>query len=262
MTDQMEIEEFPECPILVDPSRWVYAKTCFKLDSFYSDLSCFLLQRFPNATHLKSAIDFQKNMVVMPEYSSQVGKSFSIDRDWPAFFAAAAAQIEYQKMEEPAGFSIVQGKSSATCIESDNSEKVRECQEKPPLPGQQTFCDEPTVQWIAEIPAKARIAVDFGNGKINERWQRWLMMMLCNRNMMSYSNYSKPLIKACSVNPAGGEETPVDPILSIGSKASARADVPSAGSHNGTPSMTPIPPGPSGSQRFGWLNRVMARLWR
>jgi hypothetical protein len=86
------------------PASWVFVNACFHLDEFYAELSDFFAARFPQARYLKGAIEYQKNMVVMPDYSSAKGKSFRIERNWPALFETAQGMLEYRQLDEPEAF--------------------------------------------------------------------------------------------------------------------------------------------------------------
>ena len=104
MTDAMELDDFPQSTFLVEPSRWLYATTALRRDAFYSELTRFLCSRYPQARSLKSAIDYQKQLAVQPDYQSSKGKSFTLDRDWPAFFATVRDQAEFAALQEPRRF--------------------------------------------------------------------------------------------------------------------------------------------------------------
>jgi hypothetical protein len=103
-TDEMTLDDFPRAPFLVDSCKWLFVRTCIHLDEFYAELSNFLTARFPQARYLRGAIDYQRNMVVTPDYSSRKGKSFRIERDWPALFETARGLLEYRSLEEPKPF--------------------------------------------------------------------------------------------------------------------------------------------------------------
>ncbi len=158
-TDEMEYEDLPSCNVVGDPSKWVYVKTCLNVDDFYINLSRFLVRRFPRAKNLQSAIDYQRNLLVLPEYSSRDGKSFTINCDWPAFFYKASSLVNYEKLDEPTRFHLPR---------------------------------------IAEIAQEDRSGfenrLDFGDGSGEERWNRWVYQTVRKHNTALSSNLPRPII--------------------------------------------------------------------
>jgi putative methyltransferase len=159
MTDEMALDDFEEAPFVVDASKWLYVKSCFQLDGFYRELSRFLTARFPQAPCLKGAIEYQRNMVITPDYSSRKGKSFPVQHDWPAFFETARGLLEYRQLDEPTGFRLPR---------------------------------------IAEIPEEERPGrggiLNFGEGSMEERRSRWLIQTVNRQNWALFSNYPQPRI--------------------------------------------------------------------
>ena len=158
-TDEMTLEDLPHAPFHVDACKWLFVKTCFQLDGFYSELSNFLTARFPQARYLQGAIDYQRNMVVTPYYSSKKGKSFRIERGWPALFETARGLLEYRPLEEPEAFRLPR---------------------------------------IAEIPVEDGAGrgdfLKFGEGTLEDRWYAWLMKTVNGQNSAHLTNYPQPRI--------------------------------------------------------------------
>ena len=165
-TDEMTLDDFPSAPFLVDSCKWLFVKTCIHLDEFYSELSNFLTTRFPRARYLRGAIDYQRNMVVTPAYSSKKGKSFRVERDWPVLFETARGLLEYRPLEEPEAFRLPR---------------------------------------IAEIPGEDRSGRDdffnFGEGSMEDRWNIWLMKTVNQQNLAQYSNFPRPRIRSGVILP-------------------------------------------------------------
>jgi hypothetical protein len=166
MTDEMELEEFAHCPFVVEPSRWIFVNTCMDLDRFYRDLTKFLMRRFPKAKNLRSAVEYQKNLVVTPDYSSRTGKSFSVNRDWPRFFDTVNKLGQFQKLPEPIAFH---------------------------LPRVAEVAEEDRCGWDNRL--------NFGEGRRDERSYRWLLQMVSRINASQFSNLPPPNVKKGSFSP-------------------------------------------------------------
>lgn len=167
-TDEMALDDFPQAPFVVDACKWLFVKACFRRDCFYDELSDFLTARFPKARYLKEVIEYQKNMLVTPDYCCRKGKSFPVQRDWPTFFETARGLLEYRRLEEPAGFRFPR---------------------------------------IAEIPEEERAGrndfLNFGSGSMEERWNLWLMQTVNQLNWAQFSNYPQPRLRKGVSLPAG-----------------------------------------------------------
>lgn len=85
----MDIEARPEYPYQVSPFQWIYVQACLELDAFYEAAKEFLVARYPTVPTLASLVDYQRNMVIVPSYRSELGKSFQTDLDWPDYFERA-----------------------------------------------------------------------------------------------------------------------------------------------------------------------------
>jgi putative methyltransferase len=164
-SDVMELEDFPDCTFMVDPAKWVYTKTSLQLDGFYGALSSFLVRRFPQGKNLRSAIKYQKQLVILPEYDSNCGKSFLLDRDWPSFFQTARVLMDYSPLDEPASFLLPR---HARLAEEDRQ-------------GRDGF-------------------LDFGSGSLEERRNRWLIQTIRRSNVAEFSNHRDPCISTAGAS--------------------------------------------------------------
>jgi putative methyltransferase len=165
-TDEMELEDFPACPFVVDPPKWAFVKTILQLDTFYRELSAFLRARYPNIKNLQSVIDYQRNLVATPDYSYKVGKSFPVNRDWPAFFDAARKLTDFRKLEEPEAFW---------------------------LPRIAEIAEEDRVGSTSQASLNRRL--DFGDGNMDERWMRWLDKVVMRPNSAEFTNLPHPQLR-------------------------------------------------------------------
>ena len=94
-------DEFPAHDVCVDPSRWLFVKLCRQFERFFQDLSDFLCAAFPSAANLASAIDYQKHLIVLPDYRRKFGKRIPIGHDWISYFHTAARLSTWQPLDEP-----------------------------------------------------------------------------------------------------------------------------------------------------------------
>jgi len=170
-TNEMELEDFPNCPFVVDAAKWLYVKSVLNLDEFYRDLSRFLVARFPKAKNLKSVIDYQEQMVITPDFRSRQGKSFLVTKNWPEFFRTAHSLMEYRPLEEPESWIIPRR---------------------------------------AVVAGSKRVApdnqLDFGEGTMSQRWERWLKQTINQHDQARFSNCPDPQIEEWTARgiPLGG----------------------------------------------------------
>ena len=111
--DDMQVPQLGGYGRNIDPSRWLQAQICLDIDGVFSALKSFLLANYPSATNLASAIDYQRNVVILPEYDRRVGKSFATDFDWMGYFAAAHnITTDEKRLPEPS--SVTDGRIHVT----------------------------------------------------------------------------------------------------------------------------------------------------
>jgi putative methyltransferase len=161
-SDEMDLHDFPQCAFFVDPSKWLFVQICRRLKEFYACLTGFLTARFPHAEHLKSAVEYQEQLVITPDCCPTNVKSFAIGRDWPAFFREARALTEYRRLDEPAPFVL------------------------------------PRVAEIRAHESSARAAfLHIGAGSAEERWNRWLNYTLLQQPNLSseFTNFSQVKVR-------------------------------------------------------------------
>jgi putative methyltransferase len=100
--EDLELDQFPEHPMCFEPGRWLFFQLCLDFDAQFAGLKQFLLDRFPQASNLDSAIDYQRSVVVLPRADLGDGFSFETDRDWIAFSDTARRLTRYEPLPEPA----------------------------------------------------------------------------------------------------------------------------------------------------------------
>lgn len=99
--EDLELEQFPEHPMCFEPGRWLFVQLCWDLDAHLGKLKTFLSDRFPDATNLESAVDYQLQLVKLPSYDSRVGKSCWMAFDWVSYFERARGLTCHQPLAEP-----------------------------------------------------------------------------------------------------------------------------------------------------------------
>jgi len=84
-----------------EAGRWVFISLCWELDRYVAEMRAFLESAFPQAPNLASALAFQRNILIQPDYDHRTGTSFAIDRDWLTYRDAARRFTEFQRLSEP-----------------------------------------------------------------------------------------------------------------------------------------------------------------
>jgi putative methyltransferase len=99
--DRIPVAELPSYTYSLDPSRWLFVHACLDLDAFFSALRTYLLERYPQAENLGSLIDYQKEIVILPDYDRRAGKRFHSDFDWVGYFARTLGRTGGDSLPEP-----------------------------------------------------------------------------------------------------------------------------------------------------------------
>jgi putative methyltransferase len=84
-----------------EAGRWVFVSLCWEFDRHFSEMRAFLESAFPQAPHLGSALAFQRNILIRPNYDHRAGASFAIDCDWLTYRDTARRLTEFQRLPEP-----------------------------------------------------------------------------------------------------------------------------------------------------------------
>jgi putative methyltransferase len=116
--DFMPVEEVPGYDLWLEPPRWLLVQLCLEHQSFFDSFTTFLLERYPDARNLAGAIDYQRNLVILPSYDRSVGKTFPISCDWVAYFENASRLTTVEPLPEPApSLGYVAEVSDTTCTD-------------------------------------------------------------------------------------------------------------------------------------------------
>lgn len=90
----------PEADLCLEPSHWALFQICRDFDDQFAALARFLTIRFPGATNLQSALDFQRHLVILPR-GGPADVEFRTDHDWPEFVSRARLQTSWAPLGEP-----------------------------------------------------------------------------------------------------------------------------------------------------------------
>lgn len=91
----------PDTDLCLEPSQWIFLKICQEHEQFYAELARALADRFRFVERLPAAVDYQHQMLILPTYDRRQGKTFSVNYDWPAYFARAQAHNGFRRLPEP-----------------------------------------------------------------------------------------------------------------------------------------------------------------
>lgn len=100
--EQIELEELPELPHLVDVEDYFLITLVRDIDTFYADLVGLIGDRFGIRENLPSLIDYQRGLMIDPGYDRRVGRWLSLQHDWPGYFDEGSRTAD--ALPEPASF--------------------------------------------------------------------------------------------------------------------------------------------------------------
>ena len=157
-TDHMEVEQLPKLPYLLDPARWLFVQVCLQFDEFFDALTAYLIEFYPSGTNLESAINYQKNVVILPTYNRSHGKMFRTDCDWVEYFEQAWGRTGAEPLDEPATTpGAIVKVTDQTC-------------------GEQSYFVHP---------------LDWGTGSRQDRWLEWIKHSVLHRNSAAKNNFQQ-----------------------------------------------------------------------
>ena len=99
--EDVAFEELGENPLYFEASRWLFVHMCWELERYFEAIRTALERAFPNVENLQSAIEYQRNLVILPSYDSRKGKSFSTELDWVSYFTRAQGCNRHETLGEP-----------------------------------------------------------------------------------------------------------------------------------------------------------------
>jgi putative methyltransferase len=157
-TDHIEVEQLPRLPFRLDPARWLFVQVCLQFDKFFDALGIYLLDRYPKATNLASAVNYQRDVVILPTYNRSTGKTFYTDCDWVQYFEQAWGRTGDEPLDEPAAMPGAEVRvTDQTC-------------------GEQSYFVHP---------------LDWGSGDRQDRWLQWINHTVLHRNSAAKNNFQR-----------------------------------------------------------------------
>lgn len=100
-TSFVSVHEIPRLPYLVDTSRWVFIQICMNLEQFFEELAGYLGERYSDAPNIVGVTNYQRNMILTPDYDRTRGKTFVVDADWLAYFDETGNPPDGTRLPEP-----------------------------------------------------------------------------------------------------------------------------------------------------------------
>jgi putative methyltransferase len=86
----LRVDELQSYPHPVAAFQWLFIQICLAAEPFFEGLKGYLLAKYPQARNLGSVLQYQKNLLVLPDYDSRTGRIFATDLDWPSYFVERA----------------------------------------------------------------------------------------------------------------------------------------------------------------------------
>ncbi|MFE4619807.1 B12-binding domain-containing radical SAM protein [Streptomyces sp. NPDC056747] len=168
-SDHIRVDELPSLAYTLHPSRWLYIQVCLHLERFYEELKDSLLKRYPEVANLASVIDYQRDIVIMPDYDRETGKVIATEFDWPAYFEQARVRDGSQPLlDEPAPM------DGAVFQAVDRVSGER-----------------PTVRDGVRIGGFYGEPLEWGTGDAGERWATWVQRVAIGRSSAGMHNHKE-----------------------------------------------------------------------
>lgn len=159
----MRVAGLSDDALQLEPARWLLTMLAMHRDTFFDALTTYLCQRWPQAEAMRSVLQWSRNMFIAIDYDPRVGKRFSVDRDWVAWFAAARESMVYRPLDEPAALP----------------------------PG--SFAE---VSDTGTTDGGSAIAFDWIRGDTRTRWERWVTLMATGRTASSKNTFQAVKVRA------------------------------------------------------------------
>jgi putative methyltransferase len=99
--EDVPFEPLAERRLQLEAGRWLFVSLVWDFDRQFAAMKEFLQARFPLASNLGSAVDYQRNLMLTPDYDQRTGKSFRTDCDWRSYHEKARLLTRYEPLAEP-----------------------------------------------------------------------------------------------------------------------------------------------------------------
>ena len=87
--EEMAIDDLPNSAYLFKPEEYVLFKLLTNFARVWEELQGHLVTTYGYISRLGSIIDFQKEIIITPQYDCQRGKSLKLEHDWLEYFKKA-----------------------------------------------------------------------------------------------------------------------------------------------------------------------------
>lgn len=106
LANEEAMEDVPFEPLTTrrlsfEAGRWLFVSLSWNFDRRFAEMKSFLQSAFPLASNLGSAVDYQRNLMLTPDYDQRTGKSFPTDCDWRSYYGKARLLTQYEPLPEP-----------------------------------------------------------------------------------------------------------------------------------------------------------------
>jgi len=165
--DQLVTEQLPHYEFFLAMSQWAFVQICLEFDEFWAALRSHLLDTYPDVKPLEDLINYQKNLVVLPRYNRDAGKSFRVEHDWLEYFARVAREEGRGDLAEPR-----------------------------PAPGAEVIASDKVGGPFHECP------FDWNTLSGEDRWIQWIQQTVAFRACASKNNHTSLKIVHRSAAPA------------------------------------------------------------
>lgn len=162
-SDHMQLEALPRLTYSLQPFRWLYVQMCLHLDQFFDAMKAWLLDQYPSVRNLASVVDYQKELVILPTYDQNMGKTFRTDFDWTRYFEEARVRDGSQALAEPGPvLDVVVNATDRTSGEWRNNATREGGRYGKPL--------------------------EWGSGDVEDRWAKWIERVVLCRSSAAMHN--------------------------------------------------------------------------
>jgi putative methyltransferase len=163
-SDHIKVEALPRLPYALHPSRWIYVQACLHIDRFFDALQAYLLAQYPAVANLCSVIDYQKELVILPTFDRDAGKTFRTDLNWVRYFEEARGRDGSEPLGEPlpapgAVVSVTDRASGDGVTASGGG-----------------FFGRP---------------LEWGSGEMQDQWAKWIELLVVGRSSAAIHNFQQ-----------------------------------------------------------------------
>jgi putative methyltransferase len=167
-SDHMEVKELPRLSYALHPSRWIYVQICLNMDQFFDALQAYLVDQYPGVGNLRSVVEYQKELMILPNFDRDVGKRFRTDFDWISYFEEARVRDGSETLGEPIG----EPGAMVTATDRTSSERGSSARET----SGRGYYGAP-LEWAF--------------GDIEDRWIKWIERTVTGRSSASMHNFQQ-----------------------------------------------------------------------